>query len=78
MTGKKITDKTSKNKDVVFLPLIFVSVVIIGILGFLLMQKLADKNRLICTYIGRLWMPDKEKNIPGLSRCYTYEEYYSE
>ena len=68
----------SKNKkDAVFLPLTFAAVVIIGILGLLLMQRLANKNRLICTYIGRLWMLDKDINEPGFYKCYTYDQYYS-
>lgn len=72
-----MVEKTSDNKkDAIFLPLIFMAVVVIGIIGLLIMQKLADKNRLICTYIGRLWMPDKDKNEPGLYKCYTYDEYY--
>ncbi len=57
---------------------IFISVLIIGILQLLLMQKLANKSRFVCSYIGRLWMPDREKNVPGIYKCYTYEEYYNQ
>ena len=53
-------------------------VVVVGIIGLYFLQRVSLNNRYICTYLGRLWMPDKEKNIPGLSRCYTYDEYYSQ
>ncbi len=75
---KNTTKKPSNNKkDVIFLPLIFVSVVVVGILGLLVLQKLAPDNRRLCSYLGRLWMPDKEKNEPGFYKCYTYKEYYA-
>lgn len=64
-------------KDYIILPLIFIGVVVFGLLGLFLMQNFSSSNRHICTYLGRLWLPDKEKNIPGVHRCYTYEEYYS-
>ena len=68
--------KGIKGKDVVILPFIFIGVMIFGLLGFLIMQKLAVNNRHICTYLGRLWMPDKDISEPGFYKCYTYEEYY--
>lgn len=74
MAGDK---KSDNKKDAIFFPMIFISIVIIGIIGLLVMQRLADKSRLVCTYIGRLWLPDKEKNELGLYKCYTYKEYYS-
>lgn len=73
MTKKKTLDN---KKDTVFLPFIFVAVIVVGIIGLLVMQKFANRNRQICTYIGRLWMPDKDKTEPGFYKCYTYEEYY--
>jgi hypothetical protein len=75
--GKNKDNKTIDNKkDYIIFPLMFVGVVVIGLFGLFLMQKLSFNNRHICTYLGRLWLPDKEKNIRGLYRCYKYEEYY--
>jgi hypothetical protein len=75
--GKSNNKKTKGNKkDYIFLPLIFIGVVIFGLLGLFLMQKLSTNNRHICTYLGRLWLPDKDIQEPGFYKCYTYEEYY--
>jgi hypothetical protein len=69
--------KKEKNKDN-FVPglIIIVFVIFIGIVGLYYLQKLSVNNGRICTYLGRLWVPDKDKNDPDLYRCYTYEEYY--
>ena len=55
---------------------VFLASIVIGFAGYFIMQKYSAKNGSICNYLGRLWMPDKDKNIPGLHKCYTYEEYY--
>jgi hypothetical protein len=55
--------------------LITIAVFLFGLVGLKVMENLSASNGRICTYIGRLWMP--EKNGPkGVNRCYTYEEYY--
>lgn len=68
-----MVDKETSNKDSVILPVITVSVILIGILTLYLMQSLSLNNKYICKYLGRLW---EKKETDVVHRCYTYEEFY--
>ena len=73
MIKKKTIDG---KKDAIILPLMVIVIMVIGVIGLYYMQKAASGNKYICTYLGRLWLPDKEQNNPDFHKCYTYEEYY--
>lgn len=71
----KLRKETIKKKDDFLINVfIVISVVFIGIIGLFFLQKYSEKNQYVCSYLGRLWLADKE-NI-GIQRCYTYEEFY--
>lgn len=66
---KTPSDKT----EAIILPLIFIGVTIIGVLGLSVLKKISVNNKYICGYLGGLWM---RKETDPAHRCHTYEEFY--
>ena len=62
------------SKDAIILPLILVCVIVMGVLGLVVLQKLSVNNKFICSYLGGLWV---KKDSDSVHRCYTYEEFYN-
>lgn len=52
---------------------ILIFVIVFGILGLSLLQRLSVNNKYICNYLGGLWV---KKDTDQVHRCYIYEEYY--
>lgn len=72
--------KEKRNKDLVFLVLLAPILFIVIVLMYTLLSNLAEKNKKVCNYIGRIWLEGvASSEDPNPRRgCFTYEELYSE
>ena len=64
---------SNDKKDWLILPLIAITVFVVGVFVLTILQKLSVNNKYICGYLGGLWM---RKDADFAHRCYTYDEYY--
>ncbi|OGM11372.1 hypothetical protein A2Z22_01145 [Candidatus Woesebacteria bacterium RBG_16_34_12] len=70
--------KKTEISQTLFLLISIPILLIIMVVSYLILNKIAKTNSRVCKYIGNLWVSEMatETNPNPRNGCYTYQEFY--